>query len=107
MNYFRLVKEITWREYYKWHKREGTTNPPDILDKMLAKGKENQCPLRWQAKAIEALHEGSENFLVGLLEDVNLLALHAKRCTMQPRDIQLARHIRGDKDWYIMDYCDE
>ena len=69
---------------------------------MLAKGKKNKYPLRWQAKAIEALHEGSENFLVRLL-----LALHAKRCTVQPRDIQLARHIRGDKDWYITDYCDE
>ena len=51
-----------------------------------------------------ALHEASENYLVGMMEDANLLAIHAKRFTIQPRDIQLARRIRGDKDWDKLSY---
>ncbi|XP_035691129.1 putative histone H3.3-like type 3 [Branchiostoma floridae] len=50
---------------------------------------------RWQAFAIMALQEAAESFLVGLMEDANLVALHAKRVTLMPRDVQLARRIRG------------
>ena len=39
----------------------------------------------------------AEAYLVGLDEDVNLCALHAKRVTIMPKDIQLARRIRGKK----------
>ena len=35
----------------------------------------------------------AEAYLVGLDEDVNLCALHAKRVTIMPKDIQLARRI--------------
>lgn len=52
--------------------------------------------MKIQANAMKALHEASEIYLVGLMEDANLLALHAKRVTLQPRDIQLARRIRGE-----------
>ena len=48
------------------------------------------CPLRWQRSALECLHEGAEAYMVSLLEDANLLAIHARRITVQPRDIQLA-----------------
>lgn len=51
--------------------------------------------LRWQSVAILALQEATEAFLVSLLEDTNLLALHAKRVTIMQKDIQLARRIRG------------
>jgi len=40
--------------------------------------------------------EASEAFLIGVLEDANLCAIHAKRVTIQPKDIQLARRIKGD-----------
>ena len=50
----------------------------------------------FQSTALAALQEATENFLVGLFEDVNLLAEHAKRVTVMPRDIQLALRIRGD-----------
>jgi len=52
-------------------------------------------PLRWQATALEALQTASEAYLVHLFEDANLCAIHAKRVTIMPRDIQLARRIRG------------
>ena len=41
-----------------------------------------------------ALQEAAENFIVGLFEDVNLLAVHAKRVTVMPRDVRLALRIR-------------
>ncbi|KAK4685608.1 hypothetical protein P7C73_g4533, partial [Tremellales sp. Uapishka_1] len=51
--------------------------------------------LRWQRSAILALQEAAEAFLVHLFEDANLCAVHAKRVTIQPKDIWLARRIRG------------
>ncbi|KAH7301764.1 hypothetical protein KP509_23G041500 [Ceratopteris richardii] len=53
--------------------------------------------LRIQALALEALQEAAEAFLISMLEDSNLCAIHAKRVTIQPKDIQLARRIRGDR----------
>ncbi len=54
--------------------------------------------LRFQSAAVGALQEAAEAYLVGLFEDTNLCAIHAKRVTIMPRDIQLARRIRGEKD---------
>ena len=51
----------------------------------------------FQSTALAALQEATENFLVGLFEDVNLLAVHAKRVTVMPCDIRLALRIRGDQ----------
>ena len=53
--------------------------------------------LRFQSSAILALQEASEAYLVGLFEDTNLCAIHAKRVTIMPKDIQLARRIRGER----------
>ena len=43
------------------------------------------------------LQEATEAYMVGIFEDVNLLALHAKRVTIMPKDVQLARRIRGER----------
>ncbi|RXM36751.1 Histone H2A [Acipenser ruthenus] len=51
--------------------------------------------LRFQSSM--ALQEASEAYLVGLFEDTNLCAIHAKRVTIMPKDIQLARRIRGER----------
>ena len=102
--YFRLVKEITFREHQKYMSKKATA--PDLTEDELKAGKVNKCPLCWTKGAIKALHEGSEAYMVQLLEDANLLAIHARRITLQPRDIQLARRIRGDMDWDIIDYAD-
>ncbi|XP_027249323.1 uncharacterized protein LOC100757491 [Cricetulus griseus] len=55
--------------------------------------------LRFQSSAVMALQEASEAYLVGLFEDTNLCAIHAKRVTIMPKDIQLARRIRGERAW--------
>lgn len=53
--------------------------------------------LRFQGNAVAALQEAAEAYLVGLMEDTNLCAIHAKRVTIFPKDIQLARRIRGER----------
>ena len=53
--------------------------------------------LRFQSTAILGLQEASESYLVGLFEDTNLCAIHAKRVTIMPKDMQLARRIRGER----------
>lgn len=55
-----------------------------------------QTDLRFQSAAILALQEAAEAYLVGLFEDTNLCALHSKRVTIMPKDLQLARRIRGE-----------
>ena len=99
---FRLVKEIMYREALKYHKKRLTA--PNYMEEELETGRRNKCPLHWTKGAIEVLHEGAEDYLVTLLENANLLAIHARRVTVQPRDILLAWRIRGDKDWDIINY---
>ena len=52
--------------------------------------------VHFQSTAIAALQEAAENFIVGLFEDVNLLAVHARCVTIMPQDIRLALRIKGD-----------
>ncbi len=53
--------------------------------------------LRFQSSALLALQEAAEAYVVGLFEDTNLCAIHAKRVTIMPKDIQLARRLRGER----------
>ena len=57
--------------------------------------------MRFQAQALMAVQEAAEAYLVGLFEDANLCAIHAKRTTLFDKDMKLARRIRGDR---FMDY---
>ena len=54
--------------------------------------------VKFQSNAIMALQEASENYLVGLFEDTNLCAIHARRVTVMPKDVLLARRIRGEQE---------
>mmetsp|Transcript_6130 Transcript_6130/g.7016 ORF Transcript_6130/g.7016 Transcript_6130/m.7016 type:complete len:148 (-) Transcript_6130:551-994(-) len=53
--------------------------------------------VRFQSNAILALQEAAEAYLVGLFEDSNLCCIHARRVTIMPKDMQLARRLRGEK----------
>ncbi|CAA3020855.1 histone h3 [Olea europaea subsp. europaea] len=57
----------------------------------------NPTDLCFQSHAVLELQEATEAYLVGLFEDTNLCAIHAKRVTIMPKDIQLARPIRGKR----------
>ena len=54
----------------------------------------------FQSTTFLALQESSEAYLVGTMEDANLCAIHSKRVTVMPKDIQLVRKIRGDLQKY-------
>ena len=89
-----MVKHIVIQEW-RHYKEKTIINPEELSDKQ----KETCYVPRWTTGAVDALHEALEDYLITLLEDANLLAIHAKCVTLQPRDIQLARRIHGDKDW--------
>ena len=53
--------------------------------------------VRFSASFIELLQLVVENYIVDMLEDANLCAIHSGRQTLSPKDIQLARRIRNEK----------
>jgi len=58
---------------------------------------EIQKDVCFQSTAVLALQEASEGYLVGLFEDANLCAIHARRVTLMPKDMLLARRLRGER----------
>ena len=68
---------------------------PDLSKADLKKGKSNPCPLHWQRKVVDALHEGVEAFMVGIMEDANLLAIHAWRVTIQALGYSAGKKNKG------------
>ena len=58
----------------------------------------HKADLRFQSSALGASQEASEAYLVGLFEDTNLCAIHARRVTIMPKDIQLTRRIQKERE---------
>ena len=57
--------------------------------------------------AIQALTEAGEVYLTNVLHDGYMCAIHSKRFTLQKKDIDLARRIRGDTDRFQRFLTDE
>lgn len=53
--------------------------------------------LRFQSSALLAVQESTEAYMISLLSDTNLCAIHARRVTIMPRDLKLARRLRGER----------
>jgi histone H3/H4 len=53
--------------------------------------------VRFTSTAVLALQEATESYIISLLADTNLCAIHAKRVTIMPRDLHLARRLRGER----------
>lgn len=68
-----------------------------LLPRLVREIAQYKTDLRFQSSAVMALQETSEAYLVGFFEDTNLCAIHVKRVTITPKDIQLARRIRGER----------
>ena len=66
------------------------------LVKEILHGKLGRTEIRMQCIPVEALQEAAEYYITYLFDDANLCALHAKRITLQPKDMQLAMRIRGE-----------
>ena len=88
--YQKSTELLIWKLPFQRLVREIVGDPKVILFLLCGK-------VRFQSLAIKALQEASEAYLVGLFEDTNLCAIHAKRVTIMPKDIQLARRIRGER----------
>eukprot|EP00978_Attheya_sp_CCMP212_P045456 scaffold347306_cov75-Attheya_sp.AAC.1 len=52
--------------------------------------------LRWTSPAIAAVHTAAEDYLTKIFDSTNLLAIHAKRVTINHKDMQLAKKLRGE-----------
>nr|AOF43158.1 histone CENP-A [Hydractinia echinata] len=52
---------------------------------------------RIQSKALEALQEAAEAFLIRFLEDTNLCAIHARRVTIFPKDMNLVKMLKHEQ----------
>lgn len=89
------LREI--RRYQKGHELLIPRAPFLRLVRNIAMDERFGGDYRFQANAIEALREATEAYMISLFEDTNLCAIHAKRVTIMPRDMQLARRIRGDR----------
>lgn len=70
--------------------------PFQRLVREVVQGFQGRNDFKLQSHAIMALQEASEAYLTALFEDANLCAIHAKRVTIFPKDLQLARRIRGE-----------
>ena len=68
------------------------------LVKGILPGKLGRTEIRMQHIAVEALQEAAEYYITNLFDDANLCALHAKRITLEPKDMQLAMRIRGEQN---------
>lgn len=55
--------------------------------------------LRFQSQALYAIQEAAEAYLVSIFGDTLLCAIHAGRVTIMQKDMQLARRIRGERNW--------
>ena len=53
--------------------------------------------IRFSSQGLLALQEAAETYMTSVFEDAFLLTLHAKRQTLMPKDLQLARRIRGER----------
>jgi histone H3 len=92
-NFYVALRQI--RKYQKTTDLLIRKLPFQRLVREIAQGFKND--LRFQSTAMLALQEAAEAYLVSLFEDTNLCAIHAKRITIMPKDIQLARRIRGER----------
>ena len=82
-----LIRKLPFQRLVREIANDDTVVPGSMVGK-----------IRFQTDAIKALQESCEAYLVGLFEDTNLCAIHAKRVTIMPKDIQLARRICGERD---------
>ena len=89
---------VALREIRKYQKSTDTLIKKAPFQRVVQEILHNiKSDVRIQSTAVLALQEASEAYLVGVFEDTNLCALHAKRVTIMPRGMQLARRIRCEK----------
>ena len=89
---------VALREIRRLQKCGHTLVPPHRFARLVREiGQEFKSELNWALGGLAATQEAGEQYLTGLMEDTQLCAIHAKRVTIYPKDMQLARRIRGER----------
>jgi histone H3/H4 len=62
------------------------------------RNKRGQNVIKFKPMAVMALQEATEAYITRLFEDTELLAVHARRMTIEDKDMTLACRLRGDEN---------
>jgi histone H3 len=95
-----LIFLVALREIRKYQKSTELLIRKRPFGRLVREIMEDIAPVhinRIAAPALEALQEAAEAYIVGLFEDANLVSVHCKRVTVLPKDMRLARRIRGER----------
>ena len=88
---------VALHEIHKYQKRTDLLLCKLLFQRFVREITQNvRGDLRFQATALAASQQATEAYLIGLLEDTNLCAIHARRVTIIPKDIQLSRQIQRE-----------
>ena len=90
----KALKEI--RKYQKTVDLSFKKLPFSRLVREISQDLPGKSKVRWQRRAIDALQDASEAYIIDLMNDANLCAIHAKRVTIMVKDMHLARRLRGE-----------
>jgi histone H3 len=89
---------VALREIRRYQKGTELLTPKASFQRLVREvAQDFNSSLKFTGIALMALQHASEAYTVGLFEDTNLCAIHGKRVTIMPKDIQLARRIRGER----------
>ena len=85
-------------EIRKYQKGTDVVIPKRAFQRLVREiAKDFKTDLCFTAPSLNALQEATEYYLIGLLDDSNICAIHSKRVTVSPKDVQLALRIRGER----------
>lgn len=88
---------VALREIRKFQKTTDLLIPKSPFQRLVREiARDINTEMRFQSQAMLALQEAAEDYLIEIFQETNLCAIHAKRITINPRDVALTRRIRGD-----------
>ena len=89
---------VALREIKRYQRSDELIFPILAFDRLVREiAQDYKTDLRFGKGAFAAIHLFTEYYIVDLLMDTQLSSIHAKRVTIMPKDIQLARRIRKER----------
>jgi len=87
---------VALREIRKFQRSTELLIPTKPFQRLVKEVAQNyQTDLKFQSTALVALQQAAEDYIVGVMEDSVLCAVHGGRQTLMAKDMALARRIRG------------
>ena len=89
---------VALRKIKKYQKTDRLLIPKENFRRLILEISQDlaQDNIRFQKDVILLIQLWIEEYIVGICEDANLVAIHAKRETVYPEDIKLIRKIRKE-----------